>query len=460
MAMRSQRVPWRGGFGRVWGSVAVSLFGTQVSVLALPLTALSVLDATAGQVALLAAAGTAPFLLLGLPAGAWVDRWSHRRVLVTTDVARAALLATVPAAWLLGVLTLTQLYVVAFGIGGLSVFFDVAALSVLPALVPRDRIASANGRLEAARAVAQTSGPGLGGVLVQLLTAPLAVAVDALSYLTSALLLRGLPSPRPPAGAGGPEPLLRQVTAGLRFCLRHRYIRPLAVGAAWMNFWVEALLAILVVFAVRELDLSAAMVGVLLAASNIGYLAGSMLVPRLNATIGVGRSIVLGAALQAGFVVAALAPTGVPVVWLTAGLAISAAGTGIWNVDAVSLRQASTPPAMLARMNASNRFLIWGTMPLGAATGGALAAVIGLPHTFLLCAVLAPTSALPVLFSAVRAVETMPCSAAVAGDSSDRQGLSCGAGGASLDLHALAAAHQQVARAGRVTAPVEEDVVR
>jgi MFS family permease len=401
-------VRWGGGFGQLWGSIAVSLMGTQVSLLALPLTALVALEATPSQVALLAAAGTAPFLVFGLPAGAWVDRWSLRGLMVTTDVARGVLLASVPLGWLLGFLSLAQLYLVSFGVGSLSVLFDVASLSVLPALVPRRQIAATNGRLEAARAVAQTSGPGLGGVLVQVLTAPLAVALDAASYLVSAVLLRKLPPVPSPVRPAKREPLVREVTAGLRFCLQHAYIRPLALGAAWMNLWVEAFLAVLVTYAVRDLGLSAATVGLVLAGSNVGYLLGSLLVPRLNQIWGVGRSIALGAVLQVGFVVATLARSGLPVLWLTLGLAISATGVGIWNVDAVSLRQATTPPAMLARMNASNRFLIWGTMPLGAALGALLASSLGLADTVLVAAILAPTSALPVFFSAVRGVATMP----------------------------------------------------
>ncbi|MGN6600655.1 MAG: MFS transporter [Actinomycetes bacterium] len=399
---------WRGPFGRLWGSVAVSMMGTQVSLLALPLTALAALDATAGQVALLAAAGTAPFLVLGLPAGAWVDRWPRRTVMVIADVARAALLASIPAAWALGVLTLTQLYLVAFAVGSVSVLFDVASLSALPSLVPAQQIAAANGRLEAARAVAQTSGPGLGGVLVQVLSAPLAVTVDAVSYLASAALLRGLPAEPARQPASHREPLLRQVTAGLAFCLRHPYIRPLAVGAAWLNLSVEAFLAILLTWAVRELGLSAATVGIVLAASNVGYLLGSLLVPRLNALLGVGRSIAVGAALQVGFVVATLAHSGLAALWLTAGLAMSAAGVAIWNVNAVSLRQATTPEAMLARMNASNRFLIWGTMPIGAALGGCLASSAGLNAAAVVTAVAAPLSAVPVLLSAVLSVRAMP----------------------------------------------------
>jgi hypothetical protein len=277
--------------------------------------------------------------------------------------------------------------------------------------VAHDSIATANGRLEGARALSQTSGPGLGGLLVQVLTAPLAVAVDAASYLGSALLLRGLPHLPPveaPVAAPGREGLVSQVFSGLRFCLAHRFIRPLALGAAWMNFWVEGLLAVLVTWAVRDLDLGAATVGLVLAGSNVGYLLGSMAVPRLNARWGVGPTIVVGAGLQAGFVLTAFAPHTLTLLWLTLGLAVSAAGTGLWNVDAVSLRQATTPPAMQARMNASNRFLIWGTMPLGAAAGAAMAGAVGLHATVAVCAVLAPTSALPVLLSAVRGVRTMP----------------------------------------------------
>jgi len=399
---------WQGGFGRLWGSVGVSLLGTQVSMLALPMTALGVLHASAGQVALLAAAGTAPFLLLGLPAGAWVDRFPRRALMVRTDLLRGVLLASVPAAYLFGVLTLVQLYAVAFGVGALSVFFDVASLSVLPALVPHERIAEANGKLEAARATGQTSGPAIGGVLVQVLTAPVAVVVDAVSYLASALLFRGLPEvPAPPAPERR-EPLRRLVGEGLRFCLSHRYIRPLAAGAAWLNFCFQGLLAIFVTHAVRDLHLSAGTVGLVLAGSNVGYLLGSLLVPRLNARIGVGRAIGLGAAMHLALLLVAFAPGTWTVAWLTLGFTIPAMGLAFWNVNAVSLRQVSTPSAFLARMNASNRFLIWGTMPLGAGAAGVLAGALGLHAAVAILCVGAPFSAVPVFLSAVRSVRTMP----------------------------------------------------
>ncbi|MGV9254099.1 MFS transporter [Streptomyces sp. NPDC003697] len=396
------------GFRALWAASGVSLIGTQVSVLALPLTALIALHASAFEVALLTAAGTAPFLLLGLPAGAWADRWPRRTLMVACDLGRAVLLASLPAAQLAGALTLAQLYLVALGVGVLSVFFDIASLSVLPSLVGGDRIAPANARLETVRAASQTSGPAIGGTLVQLLTAPFALALDALSYLASALLLRGLPPLPAPAAPERPAGTLTRIGEGLRFCLNHPYIRPLAIGAAWLNFWTEALLAVFLTYAVRELHLSAARVGTVLALAGLGYLAGSLLAPRLNARMGVGPAIVLGAALNGGFLLAACAPRTGTTAWLVIGFTVTATGVSVWNVNAVSLRQATTPDGFLARMNAANRFLIWGTMPLGAAAGGLLADRLGLHDTVVVCALAAPACALPVLLSPVRKVRTMP----------------------------------------------------
>jgi MFS family permease len=400
---------WRtSGYRRLWGSVGVSLLGSEITVIALPLAAVAVLHASAGQVALLAAAGTAPFLLLGLPAGAWVDRWSRRSLMVRCDWLRGGLVASVPLAWAFDLLTLPQLFVVAFAAGALGVFFDVAALSVLPALVPRDRLASANGGLEAARAVAQTSGPAVGGVLVQIASAPLALLADAVSFVVSAVLLRGLPPLAAPAPTGERPPLVRQIREGLDFCLRSPLIRPVLLGGAWLNFWGHALMAVFIPYAVRALHLSPAVIGLVLAASNVGYLLGSVLAPRLNARIGVGPAIVVGVVLHGGLLAVALAPAGTPLPWLVAGFTVQALGVALWNVNAVSLRQASTPEPLLARMNATSRFLLWGAMPLGAAFGGLLVTLAGLHTAVLVAAVGLPLVALPLLRSALLGVRTMP----------------------------------------------------
>lgn len=395
-------------FRRLWGSVGASLLGTEITAIALPLTAVAVLDASAGQVALLAAAGTAPFLLLGLPAGAWVDLWPRRTLMVRCDWIRALLLASVPLAWSLGALTLAHLYAVTFAAGALSVFFDVAALSVLPSLVPRNRLAAANGALESVRAVGQTAGPAAGGVLVQTLSAPVAILADVLSFAVSALLLRGLPKLPAPARPEVRQPVRRQVAEGLAFCLRHPVIRPLAAGGAWLNFWGHALLAVFVPYAVRDLGLSPAVIGLVLAGSNVGYLLGALVVPRLNGRLGVGPVIVLGVILHGGLIAVALAPAGAPLPWLIGGLGVQSVGVAMWNVNAVSLRQAATPEPLLARMNATNRFLLWGAMPLGAATGGLLATVAGLPVAVLVAAVAVPCCAVPLALSRLRRVRTMP----------------------------------------------------
>jgi MFS family permease len=410
------RSVWRArGYRRLWASVGVSLLGSEITLLAMPLAAVAVLDASAGQVALLAAAGTAPFLLLGLPAGAWVDRWPRRTLMVRADWLRALLLGTVPLAWAFDALTLPHLFVVMFALGALTVFFDIAALTVLPALVPRRALAGANGSLEAARAISQTSGPALGGVLVQVATAPLALLADAVSFLISAVLLRGLPALPPPARPIRPQPLLRQIREGLAFCLRHPVIRALALGGAWLNFWGHALMAVFIPYAVRELGQSAAVIGLVLAASNLGYLLGSLLVPRLNAHIGVGPAVVVGVVLHGGLVAVALAPAGTPLPWLIAGFTVQALGVSVWNVDAVSLRQASTPEPLLARMNATSRFLLWGAMPLGAATGGLLATLFGLHAAVLVAGIAVPLVALLLLRSALVRVREMPADDAVPG---------------------------------------------
>ncbi|MGZ4499287.1 MAG: MFS transporter [Nocardioidaceae bacterium] len=403
-----KRTTYKTGFTRLWAATGVSLVGSQVSLVAVPLTAVLTLHASAGEVAALTAAGTAPFLLFGLPAGVWLERWSLRRLMVLADLVRALVLASVPLAFACGVLGMPLLFLVAFAVGAGGVFFDVAALSVLPSLVPGGRLAAANSRIEVARAAAQTSGPALGGWLVHLVTAPVAVVVDAVSYLASAWLLRGLPDTRLVAPARQRRRLVPEVLAGLRYCLTHPYIRALVLGASWINLWVEALMAVVVTYAVRTLHLSAAEIGLVLGVSNVGYLLGSVAVPRLAARIGVGRSIAVGVVLHGGLALVALARTGAPVLWLVAGFTLFTAGGALWNVNAVSLRQAVTEPAMLARMNASNRFLIWGTMPLGAAAGGVLASVAGLATAVTVAGCAIPLVVVPLLFSAVARVREMP----------------------------------------------------
>ncbi|MFI7520077.1 MFS transporter [Micromonospora globbae] len=365
---------WRHAtFRRLWLSDAVSTLGTHVTAVALPLAALTVLGSGAAGVAALTAASTAPYLLLGIPAGAIVDRLPRRAVLVVADLVRAALLASVPLAWAAGLLTLTHLVLVALLAGAATVLFDVAYFAAVPAVVPPGRLADANARLEATRAVGQTAGPGVAGVLVGALGAPAALLVDVASFVASALFLARTPRlARSRAGRAG---VWRDAAGGVHFVLRQPVVRALTLCSGLTNLWHAGFLAMLMVYAVRDLRLPAATVGLLVAGANVGYVLGAAVARPLRDRVGLGRAITGAAALQGGAALVLLAQP----VWIAAGLAVGAFASGLYNVNAVSLRQAATPPAMLSRMTATSRFVIWGAMPLGAALGGAATGLLGAP---------------------------------------------------------------------------------
>jgi MFS family permease len=246
-------------FRQLWIAQGVSQFGTQVTVLALPLAAILVLHASALEVAVLEAVEFLPFLFFGLPAGVWVDRLPRRSILMAADVGRAAVLAFVPVAHLLGVLAMWQLYVVAFVAGVLSVFFDVAYLAVLPELVDRDRLAEGNSRLEITRSAAQVLGPGLGGFLVGILTAPIAIVVDAFSYLGSAAFLSRIRTGRQRqeiSAASTPRAgILREILEGLRFYAANAYLRATSAAVVSINLGVQISMSIYLVYVVGELGL-------------------------------------------------------------------------------------------------------------------------------------------------------------------------------------------------------------
>ncbi|WP_089006879.1 MFS transporter [Micromonospora viridifaciens] len=395
---------WRHAtFRRLWLSDAVSTLGTHVTSVALPLAALTVLGAGSTGVAALTAATTLPYLLLGIPAGAIVDRLPRRAVLVAADLARALLLASVPLAWVAGWLTLAQLVAVALLAGCATVLFDVAYFAAVPAVVPARRLADANARLEATRAVGQTAGPGVAGVLVGTLGAPVALLVDVASFVVSALFLAGTPrlARQAAPGAGG---MWRDAAGGIRFVLGNPVVRALTLCSGLTNLWHAGFLAMLLVYAVRQLHLPAATVGLLVAGANVGYLVGAAVAGRARIRFGVGRAITGAAALQAG---AALVLVPHPL-GIGAGLAVGAFASGLYNVNAVSLRQAATPPAMLSRMTATSRFVIWGAMPLGAALGGALTGLLGAPAYLALAAAGMAAAALVTRWSPVWRTRDIP----------------------------------------------------
>jgi MFS family permease len=419
--MRARRGLWPHGglwrhadFLKLWSAETISQLGTQVSLLALPLVAVITLDVSAFEVALLNVIEFAPFILVSLPAGVWVDRLRRQPILVVGDLGRAFLLATIPLAWALDVLTIWQLYAVGFGVGICTVFFDVAYQSYLPSLVDREQLVEGNAKLEVSRSGAQIAGPAVAGPLVQALTAPFAVLVDAVSFAASALFLfrirtRETAPRRPEAGDRGR--MRRDLAEGLRYVLGHRYLRWIAASTATFNFWGNVMWAILLVYAVRVLDLSPSEIGLVFAIGNLGYLAGAVTTSRISTVLGIGPTIVIGAATGVAALLVPLAPKSEPLPFLIAAQVILGFGLPLYNVAQVSLRQAITPERLQGRMNSVMRFLVWGVIPLGALVGGAIASAGSLRAAIWVGAVGMSLTFVPVLLSPVRTLREVPDSA-------------------------------------------------
>jgi MFS family permease len=372
-------------FVRFWTADSFSWVGSQVSLLALPLLAAVTLDASAFEVGALAAAGQAPMVILGLFAGAWIERRKRRPVLIAADLARAALLLTIPIASILDALSMPLLYVVAFAVGIFTVFFDVSYMSFVPALVGRDKLVEANSKLEASSAGAQVAGPFIGGVLVGILTAPFAMLVDACSFVISAIFLRKIETvelePEPPAED---ESIWQQIGNGLRYVGHEPTLRALAGCSAVINLAGYVFLSIYVVYMSRELDLGSTSIGFVFAAGGVGALIGSLLAERVAQRFGTGWTII-GA--QFGFgATGMLVPLAVLVPSVALPLVVAAEFLQwltllVYAVNAVSLRQRITPDAFMGRVNATFTFVARGMMPIGSLLGGALGGWIGLPMT-------------------------------------------------------------------------------
>ncbi len=401
---------WRNAdFLKLWSAQTISQFGSQITGLALPLAAIIILEASATEVAVLAALGWLPWLLISLPVGALVDRTRRRPVLILADVGRAVALLSLPAAYAVDALTMWQLYAVGFLTGVLTVFFDVAYQSYLPSLVERRQLGEGNSKLEISRSGAGLAGPGLAGLLIELLTAPFAILGDAISYLVSAAFLARI---RREERFQKPEDGTRirhEIVDGVRYVLGDRILRPSMGFVALSNFFGNVLWTIFLVYAVRRLEWSPGTIGLVLSLGNFGFLAGAVLAPRLGARLGVGRTMI-GAAMLGGWPLVAvpLAPVASSVPVIVAALVVSSFAIVVYNVVAISLFQAITPDRLLGRMNASRRFVVWGVIPLGQLTSGGLAAWIGLRPTLLVGAIGVSVAFLPLALSPVRALREVP----------------------------------------------------
>jgi MFS family permease len=397
-------------FLKLWSAQTVSQFGTQISQVALPLVAVIELKASAFQVAALGTVEFLPFLLFTLPAGVWVDRLARRPILVIADLGRACALGSIPLAAALGHLTLAQLYVAGFVTGTLTVFFDVAYQSYLPSLVERSRLVDGNSKLEVSRSAAQIGGPAMAGVLVRAFTAPYAVLADAVSYIWSSSFVFAIRKPEvvPDRTAESPS-LRRELVDGVRYVLGHRYWRGITMSTATFNFFNNVAFAILIVYLVRRLHMSPLKIGVTFALASAGALAGAFFAGRIGTRLGIGRTILLGS-LVAGLplVLVPLAPRSLAVPFIVVAFALVEFGIVLYNVSGISLTQALTPERLLGRVNASRRFVVWGTIPLGSLVSGALASTIGLRPTMFVGAIGCTLASIPIALSPVRHVRELP----------------------------------------------------
>ncbi|HEY5620743.1 MAG TPA: MFS transporter [Candidatus Bathyarchaeia archaeon] len=433
MEVTTQRVSlWRhSNFLKLWTSETISSFGGQFSQVAMPFVAIPILHATSSELGILQAASTAPFLIFGLLVGVWADRHRRRPIMVVANIGRFILLGSIPVAFLAGRLSLPLLYLVSFLIGVLTVFFDVAYQAYLPSLVQRDQLVEANSKLEASRATATVAGPGIAGFVVGIVTAPFAIALDALSFLGSALSLSKIHQQEEMTARTHNPSMLSEIREGLAVVFSDRRLRSIAGSTATSNFFSSAIAPVATLYLVDPelaasnlgLGLDSLVFGLIFAVGSVGGLIGALLAGRLAARVGVGYAII-GSMLISGIglfsfylatpalaipllVVGGTALT-LSVLVLMIGQFATFLSAVVYNINQVSLRQAIVPLRLQGRMNATMRFLVWGTLPFGALVGGILGVIIGIRPTILIMAVGGSLAFLWVLLSPVRSLKEIP----------------------------------------------------
>jgi MFS family permease len=406
---------WRSpAYIRIWSASVISGLGSAITAIALPLLAVLTLNATPFQMGLLIASETVPILLFGLPTGVWVDRRPKRPVMIAADIGRAALLLLVPVAAWLGVLRIEQLLVIAFLVGTLSVFFEIASQSYLPVILSTEDLTAGNARLHTGWAIAEIGGPGLAGWLTQLFSAPIAILVDGVSYIASAALLVGIrvSEPSPSRSLQGSQPSFRrELEEGLRVVAGNPILRATAAATGLWNLFDGARTAVMILFLTRIAGLQAGAVGVMFTLGAVGFLIGSLLPARMARRLGLGRAIRLGIVLAVPselLVAFASGPPTVAAVIAGSGFFLTGLTIPTYDVNQFSLRQAVTPLRLQGRVSATMRTLIRGLVPIGALLGGFLAERIGLREVMIVSALGGPAAFLAIWFSPVRSLLTPP----------------------------------------------------
>ena len=410
------------GFLRLWAAETISHLGSNFSNLAMPIVAIQLLNASPLDIAAINLADTLPFLLLGLLVGALVDRLPRRGVLIAGDLGRAALLLMIPASYVLGVLSVPQLVIIGLLLGTLTVFFDVAYQAYLPSLIPKEDLVEGNSKLEISRSAAGLLGPSVAGALIAVVKAPMAVIIDAVSYVFSALFIFSikphhesvaeLNDASAPKSATPRGSLRSEIAAGVRYVFGHPALRTIGSATATSNLFSSIGNTVTMIFAYRVLGLSVAFIGFAATLGSAGGLISALLADRISKRLGVGRTIVLTVPWSGPLVVLlAFCQPGndlLNALVIGGGFFAGAASGTLYNINQVSLRQALTPPEMAGRMNATMRWFVWGTMPIGSLIGGIIGVSLGLRETLLISGIGASLAFIPLLFGPVWRIKEMP----------------------------------------------------
>jgi MFS transporter len=421
-------------FIKLWTSETISQFGSQFTSLALPLTAIIILSANPVQVGILNFAGSVPWLIFGLIAGVWIDRHHKQRIMVTSNTLRGSILALIPITAVLGVITklgLPFLYGISFCVGFLQVFFDITYQSYLPSLVRRDQLVEGNRNLQASASTAQVAGPTIAGIIISIVTAPIAILFDACSFFASAFALGRIDHEEVIDKDIIKPSVLADIREGLHVVFSNRMLRMIAGCTGTSNFFGTALGTLFLLYLIQPSPaglgvsekLAGVTAGIIFSVASVGALVGVVVSTRVAKSIGVGPAI-LGSILIGGlgaipyYLSGSLTAYplftlgGFGVNWsmlsIMAGQFVSFIGTVVYNVNQVSLRQAIVPLRLQGRMNATMRFLVWGTIPLGALTGGFLGEFLGLRTAIGVAILGGSLTFLWILLSPVRSLKSIP----------------------------------------------------
>ena len=408
--MASPATLWRHrDFMLLWVGQSVSLFGDQFTLLALPYIAVKMLKADPFQMGILAALGSLPFLLIAIFVGVWVDRHRRLPVLIAGDLGRGVIVLTIALLAFAGLLHLEYLYVLAFGTGVLTVFFDVAYQAYLPSLVTRQQLVEGNSKLETTNSLDQTAGPLVAGVMVQVLSAAWAMAFDASTYFFSVVMMSRIRHEEAPPATSERRPFLTEAREGFAVVLGDPRLRAIAGCTSHFNLFASAIAALAILFAVNDLGMDGFALGLVFLGGGIGGIVGALTSARIAARIGVGPAIVISTALGAAAMYGYLAATPANGVAVLIGVFVATGFTVLlYNINQVSLRQGLVPVRLQGRLNATMRFLVWGTMPLGGLMGGILGTLLGVRAAIAVAVVGVSFAFLWVLLSPVRSIQTMP----------------------------------------------------